>query len=201
MDAKVFKLTAYIYALFCFFLFYILIWSEKLNNNSELITSIATIVIALFTIAAVYISHLLYEIHKGQTRLEMNKAFNDLNQLVLANKVIRNFTKKFVYTRCSYQSCKCDCSVIRDSDADVLEKSFIISILNIYEAYYLSNPSNFSKNIPLVLRNMGSHSRVRKIVEEFDFSPSFKHFFDKNFSPKKRNPVCNMGFLKLFIDK
>lgn len=186
MNAKIFTLVASIYTLLCFYLFYLLIFSEE-KHGSNLITAIATVVIAVFTIATVYISHLLYEISKGQSRLQMNQAFNSLNQFVLSNISIRNIAKKFVYTKCSRQLCKCDCSLTQSSDAEVLEKSFILSILNIYEAYYLSNTSSFSKDIPLVLKNMGSHYRVQKIVEEFDFSNSFKNFCTNNLFPSCTN--------------
>lgn len=66
----------------------------------------------------------------------MNQAFNTINQLILSNPEVRKLANKYAYTKC--KEARCGEEPLCENQ-ELLRKSFLFSVVNIYEAYYIQN--------------------------------------------------------------
>lgn len=153
--------------------YYVFELTLKLSENGNKANALATAIIALFTCFSVLISYLMYQINKKQATLLLNQSFNSLNQLVLGNPEIRDIAAIYAYAKCAYPH-KC-CTSGRYINP-VFKKSFLLSVLNIYEADYINNMSIFSINSTpsTILSNLLTHDYVVFLINDsgngFNFS-------------------------------
>lgn len=154
--------------------------SSNLNDVSY-VNAIATAFISVFTLCTVFISFQLKRINEVQAATQINQAFNEINHLILTNKKVRKVAQK--YYELEVSSTGCCLSRIKQFisncifDYEELERTFIFSALNIYEAYYLNNKNLFTiRNLPLILNNMLKHENgiAKKIIKNHEFHEDFK---------------------------
>lgn len=161
--------------------YYIFNLTLQLPSDNTKPDSLASAMIALFTVFSVLISFLMYQINKKQSVLQLNQSFNSLNQLVLGNAEIRDIAAIYAYAKCAFPH-KC-CTSGRYINP-VFKKSFLLSVLNIYEADYISNMSIFSNNrIPsTILSNLLTHDYVVDLINDSGngFNFSFKNFCNEH---------------------
>lgn len=156
------------------------------NDKPALITAVSTFFIALFTIFAVFISYQLYELNKRQSVLQMNQAFNTINQLILSNPEVRKLANKYAYTECKEAGCGeepvCE-------NQELLRKSFLFSVLNIYEAYYIQNRDKFTGKFltDTILKNLLTHNYVITLIKKNNFDAAFKEFSNKQHECLKKD--------------
>lgn len=163
--------------IFIVFIVILLCVSSKDDANS--INAISTFFIALFTACAVFISYLLYELNKRQSILQMNQAFNTINQLILNNSELGELANKYAYSECKENDCE---TKLCSEKKELLRRSFLFSVLNIYEAYYIQNRHIFTEDNlnDTILKNLLTHQYVIDLIQNNNFDDTFK-YFSKNY--------------------
>lgn len=158
------------------------------DKNAETVNAISTAIMAVFALCSIYISLLFNDMNKRQAALQMNQAFNQINQLILSDKTVRKIAHKYYFPQQSANSSETISNIYYDGikknlgncyeklfEDKLAKESFIFSILNIYEAYYINNGNSFPNNrFPQILRNMLQDEDVKRIICSNEYDIGFK---------------------------